>query len=168
MYCRNETDKDQNCHKIFALCACTIKSKNKISEFSKCQGFCHPNLFYPKNHIFSTKNLPKYKILKVCIIYLKQYYAPLLFSTLSAKNRSAGMRQSAVPHQASHHHHGHQNNKNSPQNLVPGNGTTMVPGNGTNQDPHCCSCNNCTNDTAPKDYYNMCECTSCRNLGKDL
>ena len=91
------------------------------------------------------------------------------------------MRQSAVPHhQASHHHHqGHQNNKSSPTNLVPpgttvvpgngiiqGNGTNMVPGNGT--DPHCCSCSNCNNDQTAKDYYNMCECTSCRNLGNSI
>ena len=80
------------------------------------------------------------------------------------------MRQSAVQahHTASHHHHGHQNNK-SP-NLVPGNGTIGVPGNGTmgtSQDPHCCTCNSCSNESA-KDYYNICECTTCRNLGNSI
>ena len=31
---------------------------------------------------------------------------------------------------------------------------------------HCCSCNNCTSEN--RDYYNMCECTTCRNLGNSI
>lgn len=53
--------------------------------------------------------------------------------------------------QQPHHHHVHHGNNKSPSCL----------------ESHCCSCNNC-NSAVEKDYYNMCECTSCRNLGNSV
>ena len=83
------------------------------------------------------------------------------------------MRPPPQPSQqpSQHHHNHHNNHQKSP----------VIP-------DHCCSCNNCNNyssttninhqhshnttaaapSTNEKDYYNLCECTSCRNLGNSI
>lgn len=81
------------------------------------------------------------------------------------------------PQQSSQNHHNHHHNNHQKSPVIP---------------DHCCSCNNCNNQSyshqhnshtttsgsghisaAPstnndKDYYNLCECTTCRNLGNSI
>ena len=67
----------------------------------------------------------------------------------------------SAPHQSSQgsSHHHHHNSKSSPPIMT-----------SSSTADHCCSCNNCSNasNVADKDFYNICECTSCRNLGNSI
>lgn len=65
-------------------------------------------------------------------------------------------QQQQAQQQHLHHHHGQPANNKSP----------MLD----HASQHCCSCNNCNSSSGnvDKDYYNMCECTSCRNLGNSI